>query len=225
MTQKQKIICIALLLHSTNTFSNAVQLKGDTEYRQALPHLIQITKITKAIDERRASGLPPKESAKPYLNELRDNIRNSASLLNQASQLQHPVAQYRLAQIISLYGNQQEKHSICELLEASLRQGFVPAAIEAAALCPSFSSTPEFLSYAEASARSAKYSEYFPQPSHFLSHCERPKARTLNAKDGSEIEYQAAIYYILGSNAEKSKRSDYFKLATEKGCSRAHNKI
>lgn len=220
----QKPICAALLLCSTTIFANTAPLEGDAEYRQALPHLRQITHIIKKIDERRATGLSPQESAAPYLSQLQGNIRDSAALLNQASQQQHPVAQYRLAQIINLYGNEQEKLSICVLLKTSLSQGFAPAAIEAATLCPSFASTPEFLNYAEASTRTGKYSRYFPQPSHLLSYCEHSKTRTLNAKDSSEREYQAAIYYLLGSKTEGPKRSEYFSLASKNGCSRAANK-
>ena len=221
----KKILLLAVYLHSASAFAGTEQLNGESEYLQATPYLNKFSQLIKEVDKRLTSGKSPKDSFSPYLDDIRLNAEKAATLLNQASHKNHPVAQYRLAQIIDYLGSNEEKLEICNLLKKSLYQGFPPAALEAATLCSGFVNTPEFLIYAEESARSTRYSDYFPQPSHFLSYCERPRKRTLIPQEGSEEEYQAAIFYLLGSKNEKPISGQYYKLAAEKGCSRANTRL
>lgn len=67
------------------------------------------------------------------------------ALLRKAAELDHPVAQYRLALFYITYLPQNDiARSACPLLEASIRQGFAPAALGITTWCPAFSDSADY---------------------------------------------------------------------------------
>ncbi len=200
--------------------SNGHLLDGEDDYQMAKPYLAKITQIESKIEVRRGSGMSPKESVSPYKDELSQNLRKATSFLMKASEQGHPVASYRLGQILNFFGAEEDRAFSCDFLGLSLRQGFSPAAIEMAFTCLDLAKSPDFLLQAEKAARSEEYSEYFPQPSVGVGYCslDRGLGLTLNISEGDLREYRAVIYLHLSRQVQGAKRDKYLKLAADNGC-------
>lgn len=213
---------LALALCSAAAFARSPALPGEAQYRKALPLLAAANQQIAGMDRARAAGQAPDAAAKPYRAALQANLRQAFPLLEQAAGQKHPVAEFRLAQLLANFApDEKNQRRACELLGDSLRQGFAPAALELAALCPQQAAGKRFLAQAEAAAKSTRYAAYFPQPSFSLGWCSGETSQSLVAPQGSQARFQMDVLQMLASKAPPARREDFLTRAAAKGCARA----
>ncbi|WP_374442431.1 hypothetical protein [Pseudomonas panipatensis] len=222
MNRHIALLSLTLLLGAATAQAKDKPLPGDGDYRKALPFLDKAAEQIAGMEKAREAGKSPAEAAKPFSATLSKNLNQAIPLLNQAAAQKHPVAEYRLAQVLADFAQDaKSQQRACELLGDSLKQGFAPAALELETLCPEQAKRAQFLQQAEAAARSGRYAKYFPQPSHALGWCSAKREMTLNATLGGLRDYQADIYLMLSTKVPAAKRDGYRQRAAEKGCALA----
>lgn len=223
---KVRLALLALTLLAGAAHAKDKPLPGDAEYRKALPFLAKANEQIAGMDKARAAGKSPEEAAKPFRTALSRNLNQAIPLLDQAARQKHPVAEFRLAQLLADFvQDEKSQQRACELLGDSLKQGFAPAALDLETLCEAAAKAPSFARQAEAAARSARYAKYFPQPSHALGWCQAERPMSLLAPNGDQRAYQAEVYMMLAGKAPKAKRADYLKRAADKGCEQARTAL
>ncbi|WP_429508474.1 sel1 repeat family protein [Pseudomonas sp. 2835] len=149
----------------------------------------------------------------------------AVSLLKKAVELDHPAAQYRLAlYYITYLPAAQISAAACPLLEASMGQGFAPAALGIENWCPNYSRS-EYRSALESVPNLASlYAPYYPQPTvRLLCHREQPQG--LAMQWGRQRDYQAEVYRLLAS-ADPAQSKAYWQKAVDiNGCIAAQRRL
>ncbi|MEE1867809.1 sel1 repeat family protein [Pseudomonas sp. 119P] len=143
----------------------------------------------------------------------------AVGLLKKAVELDHPVARYRLALYYMTYlPADQIPDAACPLLEASVAQGFAPAALGIESWCPNYNQSAAFDRDLEnVSAVANRYASYYPQPAERLL-CNRTQPQGLAMQWGRQRDYQAEIYRLQG-NGNPAQRQFYWRKAVDlNGC-------
>lgn len=208
-----------------------VHITAESErlYREALPDLDKAELMLQTSIQLRhlkiADGVLANDD-----NVAKRLLIGSVMTLDKAAKLGHPVAHYRLAAVFTKYGSTSEQKLACPLLEASLAQGFAPAASVVSIQCFDFQRDTTFLKMAEAAlANDVIYEKYYPIPTTFFTcwFSEETKDNRMPSHIlGNRNDYRAEIYYLLGraqrdfqSENWRAKRSDYYQKAVLKnGC-------
>lgn len=196
---------------------------ADLLYRQALPFLEQ------ADARSRALPLTPEPGDQELIGEveaLGRILEPAVALLRKAAELDHPVAQYRLALFYITYLPQDDiARSACPLLEASIRQGFAPAALGITTWCPAFSDSADYRQALERiPLNNTLYAPYYPQPAVRLE-CNRQQPQGLNMQWGRQRDFQAEVYRLLGT-IDPGQRLTYYQKAVDiNGCLPAQRRL
>lgn len=196
---------------------------ADLLYRQALPFLEQ------ADARSRALPLTPDPGDQKLIGEveaLGRILEPAVALLRKASELEHPVAQYRLALFYITYLPQNDiAKSACPLLEASIRQGFAPAALGITTWCTPFSHSADYRQALERiPLNNTLYAPYYPQPAVRLE-CNRQQPQGLDMQWGRQRDFQAEIYRLLGAIDPVQRLTYYRKAVDINGCLPAQRRL
>ncbi|KAF1052527.1 MAG: hypothetical protein GAK43_01863 [Stenotrophomonas maltophilia] len=228
MNRRHLPFCLALLCLAAPVLaaSKPKALPGEADYRQALPPLAAAAKQIAGMEQARQAGQSPEQAGAKYRDALSRELSRAMLPLERAAKAGHPVAQYRLGQVLADFGaDDKAQKRACELFSASLAKGFAPAALDLEAVCQDAGRGPAFIRQAKAAAASRRYASYFPQPSHYLGWCEGSPSTSLSASNGSLRAYQADLYFILATRSEGAPREGFLKQAADKGCSNAKRRL
>lgn len=168
---------------------------ADLLYRQALPLLEQADAQNNALP---LNAPPNDQELIRKVQSLDQTLQPAVALLQRASLLQHPVAEYRLAlHYITYLPSTQIAAEACPLLRSSLAQGFAPAALEVMNWCAELRDSPEYRQALErVAARDSLYAGYYPQPAVRLA-CLRERPQGLAMQWGRQRDFQAEVYRLL----------------------------
>ncbi|WP_371919509.1 sel1 repeat family protein [Pseudomonas sp. SDI] len=201
----------------------AIDPHADLLYRQALPFLEQADAQSSAL----ASGNGPSDrELVTQVEALGRTLEPAVDLLDKAAELHHPVAQYRLAlHYIAYLPTAKISTAACPLLDASLAQGFAPAALAIDSWCPSLRNAPGYRHALErAASLDTRFAAYFPQPAVRLQ-CQRGQPQGLAMQWGRQRDFQAEIYRLLAS-VDHAQRTLYFQKAVDiNGCVGAQRRL
>lgn len=207
-------------------------------YRQALPDLDQAEQMLNRSVRLRKAGIPEAW--------LVSDGKTFAALtakalppLRQSATMGHPVAQYRLAGFFQRNVPTPEARKFaCQMFQASLLQGFAPAAAAISQGCPDLERDPGFSKMAEAALHNdVAYQKYYPVPTAFFA-CrlveETRENRYLNHRLGNANDYRAEIDFLVGGivvpgqdPTERSKISSvyYQNAVNENDCPAAKRRL
>ncbi|WAC44623.1 hypothetical protein OU997_20780 [Pseudomonas sp. SL4(2022)] len=202
--------------------------KGEALYQQAAPHLNEARAKLDAVpaDTPRANT-EVKKQAMVLIEAAGQQLKVALPLLEQASALGHPVAQYRLALIYEYEFNTPETEpKVCPLLLQSVGQGFAPPALMVAVYCPEFAASADFLSaLASIEANQERYEHYYPQPVVMLE-CQQQRMPTGMAMlSGDSQDFQAEIYRLQGDHNRAQRNEFYQKAVDLNGCPKAERRL
>lgn len=190
--------------------------QSEALYQQALPYLQQASSKLESIPGN-FPKLSPEEKAHfvDVSGEAGLAFRSAIPLLEQAAMLNHPVAQYRLAQVYGLVlPDDAISEKVCPLLEKSLAQGFAPPALDIVSWCIPYSDTADFQAGLHSvQANMPRYESYYPQPTVKLE-CWREEPVGYRMQWGSAQDYQAEIFRILG-DSNRPQRNEYYQKALD----------
>ncbi|MDU9394516.1 sel1 repeat family protein [Pseudomonas sp. zfem002] len=196
---------------------------ADLLYRQALPLLEKAEAQSNALP---LDASPNDQELIRKVQALDQTLQPAVALLQRASLLRHPVAEYRLAlHYITYLPADQIAAEACPLLRSSIAQGFAPAALEVVNWCPDLRSTAEYRQALEqVPARNALYAGYYPQPAVRLL-CLRERPQGLAMQWGRQRDYQAEVYRLL-AGLDPVQRASYVQKAVEiNGCQAAQRQV
>lgn len=196
---------------------------ADLLYRQALPFLEQ------ADAQSQALPLAPDPGDQELIVEveaLGRTLEPAVALLRKAAELQHPVAQYRLALFYITYLPQKDiAAAACPLLEASIGQGFAPAALGITPWCSDFGNSNAYRQGMErVPLMTSLYAAYYPQPAVRLE-CIRQRPQGLNMQWGRQRDFQAEVYRLLGAIDPSHDQAYYQKAVEINGCLPAQRRL
>lgn len=201
--------------------------KSESLYQQALPYLQQANDKLEAIPaDTPTASAEEKKHALALAEEAGALLKPAIPLLEQASSLNHPVAQYRLGLIyVMLSPVDLIKEKACPLFEKSLVHGFAPPALGIPSWCWEFTDTPQYQTALQAiEARMPIYEKYFPQPAVRLE-CRPEEPVGLAMQWGSSRDYQAEIYRLQGDSNRAQRREHYQKALDINDCYRVKNRM
>lgn len=208
--------------------SVALNPKGEALYQQATPYLSEARAKLDAVpaDMPRASA-EVKKQGMTLIEAAGQQLKIAIPLLEQASALGHPVAQYRLALIYNYEVNTPETDpKVCPLLQQSVSQGFAPPALMVDIYCPEFAARADFLNaLASVEANQERYAHYYPQPVSMLE-CQQQRMPTgLAMLRGDSQDFQAEIYRLQGDR-NRAKRTWFYQKAVDlNGCPKAERRL
>lgn len=211
-------LLLALMPLAAHALEVHIDPHADLLYRQALPLLEQAdSRDDSAGTLRTTVGGDPELSRQGQA--MAHTLPTAVALLKKSVELGHPVAQYRLALYYMTYlPAAQIPDAACPLLEASLKQGFAAPAPAIAAWCPPYNASSEYRSALEAIPNMATvYAPYYPQPATRLA-CSRSRPQGLDMLWGSQRDYQAEVYRLLGDLAPQHRQSLLQKAVDINGC-------
>ncbi|EDO26900.1 predicted protein [Nematostella vectensis] len=202
--------------------------KGEALYQQAAPYLNEARAKLDAVpaDTPRANT-EVKKQAMVLIEAAGQQLKVALPLLEQASALGHPVAQYRLALIYEYeLNNAETEPKVCPLLLQSVGQGFAPSALMVDVYCPEFAASADFLSaLASVEANQERYAHYYPQPVVMLE-CQQQKMPTGMAMlNGDGQDFQAEIYRLQGDHNRAQRNEFYQKAVDLNGCPKAERRL
>lgn len=196
---------------------------ADLLYRQALPLLEKAEAQGNALP---LDASPNDQELIRKVQALDQTLQPAVALLQRASLLRHPVAEYRLAlHYITDLPTDQIAAEACPLLHSSLAQGFAPAALEVVNWCPDLRDNPEYRQALEqVPARNSLYAGYYPQPAVRLL-CLRERPQGLAMQWGRQRDFQAEVYRLL-AGLDPVQRSSYVQKAVEiNGCQAVQRQV
>ncbi|WP_313118036.1 hypothetical protein [Ectopseudomonas guguanensis] len=202
--------------------------KGETLYQQAAPYLNEARAKLDAVpaDMPRANA-EVKKQGMILIEAAGQQLKVAIPLLEQASALGHPVAQYRLASIYNYEVHTPETYpKVCPLLQQSVSQGFAPPALMVDIYCPEFAASADFLdALASVEANQERYAHYYPQPVSMLE-CQPQRMPTgLAMFKGDSQDFQAEIYRLQGDRNRAQRNRFYQKAVDLNGCPKAERRM
>mgnify|MGYP006183660743 FL=1 len=202
--------------------------KAEEFYQQATPYLNDARAKLDAVpaDMPRANA-EVKKQAMVLLEAAGQQLKIARPLLEQASALGHPVAQYRLALIYKYEVNTPETDpKVCTLLQQSVSQGFAPPALMVNIYCPEFAASDDFLSaLAKVEENQARYAHYYPQPVVMLE-CQQQRMPTgLAMLKGDSLDFQVEVYRLQGDHNRAQRNKFYQKAVDLNGCPKAERRL
>lgn len=202
--------------------------KGEALYQQATPYLNEARAKLDAVpaDMPRANAEVKKQGMN-LIEAAGQQLKIAIPLLEEASALGHPVAQYRLASIYNYEVNTPETDpKVCPLLQQSVSQGFAPPALMVNIYCPKFAASADFLNaLASVEANQELYADYYPQPVSMLE-CQQQRMPTgLAMLKGDSQDFQAEIYLLQGDRNRAQRKLFYQKAVDLNGCPKAERRL
>lgn len=196
---------------------------ADLLYRQALPLLqsADTQSSTLSLNDR-----PSEKDLMSQVQALGRSLEPAVNLLQKAAELNHPVAQYRLAlHYITYLPAAEISSAVCPLLDASLHQGFAPAALAVEGWCPNLREQAGYRRALErANSQASQFAAYYPQPAIRLQ-CLRERPKGLAMQWGRQRDFQAEVYRLLAS-VDRVHRTQYFQKAIDiNGCATAQRHL
>ncbi len=200
------------------------QIKGESQYRQAMKMLESIQGTINSVVIRIHAGADPAqfdqegEIIRPVFATVIENLQ-------EASDLGHPVAQYRFA--LPEFSFLRDWNANCKLLNQSVDQGFAPAAVQFAVCSPFESKSHRVAQLKKAAADIERYAAYYPQPAVQMS-CNLDLPVNSLPQWGQKEDYLAEIYLMLARLTDRGtpERVQYFKEAVAaNGCAYAAKRL
>ena len=197
-------------------------------YQKAIPYLQQAHSKLEAVpfnfpqanaeDKRR--GLELSEEAGGF-------IASAIPLLEQASELGHPVAQYRLALLYYLfnYSIDETRAKVCPLVQRSFAHGFAPSALIFSNACWDFPGQKDFIfNLKNVISEAAVYEKYYPQPA-IQFECREKAPEGFAMPWGGSLDFQAEIYRLQGDRDRGRRKEFYEKAIAINGCYKAKRRL
>lgn len=211
------LMLAALLPTAGHALEVSIDPHADLLYRQALPLLEQADTQEDESVLRTALGSDPELRRQGQA--MAHTLPTAVALLKKSVALGHPVAQYRLALYYMTYlPAAQIPDAACPLLQASLDQGFAPAAPAIATWCPPYNASAQYRAALEAVPSMATlYAPYYPQPATRMA-CSRSQPQGLEMLWGRQRDYQAEVYRLLGDLDPQHRHSLLQKAVETNGC-------
>ncbi|WP_371919563.1 sel1 repeat family protein [Pseudomonas sp. BBP2017] len=210
------VLLVALAPACALADSPPIDPHADLLYRQAL------TLLEKADNQISGVSLKTSTADQDLAQQgqaMGRSLAPAVSLLNKAVELEHPVARYRLALYYMTYLPAEQVPPVaCPLLQASLAQGFAPAALGIEAWCTDYRQSAAFARDLEnVPSVASRFAAYYPQPAERLL-CNREQPQGLAMQWGRQRDYQAEVYRLQG-NSNPDQRQHYWQKAVDlNGC-------
>ncbi|MCE1113669.1 MULTISPECIES: sel1 repeat family protein [Pseudomonas] len=214
-----RVACLPLLLttFAAQALEVSIDPHADLLYRQALPLLEQADASDDSASPLRTVAGDPELSRQGQA--LARTLPTAVALLKKSVELNHPVAQYRLAlYYITFLPTGHISDTACPLLQASLQQGFAPPALAIARWCSPYNASPAYRRALDAIPSMATlYAPYYPQPATRLA-CSRTRPQGLELQWGRQRDYQAEVYRLLSELDPVRRQALLHKAVEINGC-------
>ncbi len=221
---KYAAACILAVIPLCSAIAGEGQIKGESQYREAVKMLDSIQGTLNSVAIKIQAGADPaqfdeeREAVRPVLAAVIEKLQK-------ASDLGHPVAQYRFAS--PEFSFQRDREDNCKLLNQSVDQGFAPAAVQFAVCSPFESKLHRVAQLKKAAADIERYAAYYPQPAVQLLCAPEPPVAPL-PQLGQKEDYLAETYLMLAqlSGRRTPESIQYLKQAVvANGCKYAEKRL
>lgn len=213
-----RFITLPLLTSLTYAATLPNEFPGENLYQQALPILNKGDEKLEQISTLIEANSDDSEVQKAA-KELGDILQPALKLLQAASDLKHPAAQYRLGYFYQILANNQNQ--ACLLFKGSAQQGFTPAIFGMRGSCLDRTDLEKIQDYIIISEENIqKYTQYYPQPTTYLQCLDKHPSKS--PQWGAQEDYLADAYLLRARQyrtREKNKRIYYYEKAiAANGC-------
>jgi hypothetical protein len=213
-------VCVAQEFH--------IDARSEALYQKALPYLQQAHSKLEAVPFNfPKANVEDKKRGLELSEEAGRDIGSAIPLLEQASELGHPVAQYRLALIYYLfnYSIDETRAKVCPLVQQSFAHGFAPSALIVSNACWDFPGEKDFNSNLKVvESNTAVYEKYYPQPA-IQFECREKAPEGFAMPWGDSLDFQAEIYRLQGDRDRGRRKELYEKAIAINGCYKAKRRI